>query len=138
MISRKLLARLPDNMRIKPKDLKLLTRIGIAVKMMGIFQHHIGRDNAISHKELFRSVFGKTETESLADELRWEYAKRAMHMLRQRTKCFVGSEFRRNAWCYFVVKDDVDAMCYIKNLDKSISDEGNAEESHQGCGGEVV
>lgn len=121
VVSKKILQHLPDDMRIKPKDMKLLTRIGIAVKMMGIFQNHIGRDSSISHKQLFRAVFGRKETESLADELRWEYCKKAMHMLRQRTKCFIGSRFHRNSWHYFVVKDDMDAMCYIKNLDKCIA-----------------
>lgn len=119
-VTKKILAFLPDNMRIKPKDLRLLTKIGIAVKMLKIFELHIGRDNSISHAQLFRKIFIKTETMSLADELRWEYCKKAMHMLRQRTYCFIGSRYMRGTWHYFVVKDRLDAMCYIKILDKNI------------------
>lgn len=107
-------------MRIPNKDLKRLTRINIALKMMDIFKKHIGRSNSISHAALFRRVFGKTETDSLADELRWEYCKKAMHLLRQRTKCFIGSVRERGTWHYFVVRDREDAQCYIDILENNI------------------
>jgi hypothetical protein len=88
---------------------------------MEIFPEHIGVKNAISKTDLFRKVFQRQFTMSLADELRWEYCKRAMHLLRQRTKCFIGSRRGNVEWEYFVIKDSYDAEYYIDNLNKNIA-----------------
>ncbi len=84
-------------------QIKLLTTANIAYKLLHIFRRHIGEDRAISHRQLFRAVFGRGEEITLADDLRWEYVKRAMHMCRQRTKCFIGHKCERGVWKYFVV-----------------------------------
>jgi hypothetical protein len=109
--------------RITQKDvqaMKRLTKVNIAYKMTKIFKDHIGRDNAVSHHVLFRRVFGKSDTGHLADELRWFYAKQAMHFLRQRTKCFIGSKYENGTWKYFVIKDFDDAKHYVDILDNNI------------------
>ncbi|KKK54812.1 hypothetical protein LCGC14_3080950, partial [marine sediment metagenome] len=69
---------------------------------------------------LFRVVFGRGEEITLADDLRWDYVKRAMHMCRQRTKCFIGHKFERGVWKYFVVEDFTDAKYYVNTLERNI------------------
>ena len=101
-------------------EMKRLTKANLGMKMLNIFSKHIGSGNAISRGQLFKQLFGRTEEPSLADELRWDYAKKAMHLLRQRTKCFVGSMRENGVWKYFVIKDNKDAQYYIDILDKNI------------------
>lgn len=101
-------------------QMKLLTTANIAYKLLHIFRKHIGEYNAISHRELFRKVFGRAEEITLADDLRWEYVKRAMHMCRQRTKCFIGHKFEGGIWKYFVVESFTDAQYFVKTLEKNI------------------
>lgn len=108
---------------ITKKDLaqmKLLTTASISYKLLHIFRRHIGEYNAISHNELFRKVFGRSEEITLADDLRWEYVKRAMHFCRQRTKCFIGHKYEHGVWKYFVVEDFKDAKYFCNTLEKNI------------------
>lgn len=101
-------------------QLKSMTVSNIAMKCLNIFHKHIGNENAISRGQLFKRVYRRTEEISLADELRWDYLKRAMHLCRQRTKCFIGSYCYKGVWRYFVLKSLTDAEYYISNLDKNI------------------
>ncbi len=100
--------------------LKRLTTSNIAFEILKIFGKHIGRDNEITRGKLFKRIYAKTEEASLIDELRWDFIKRAMHLCRLRTKCFIGSRYYRGIWRYFVVDDMGDAEYYINNLKKSI------------------
>lgn len=101
-------------------QMKLLTTTSIAYKLLHIFRIHIGEYNAISHNELFKKVFGRSEEITLADDLRWEYVKRAMHYCRQRTKCFIGHKFENGVWKYFVVEDFRDAKYFCDTLERNI------------------
>lgn len=101
-------------------QMKLLTTANIAQKLLHIFKKHIGEENSISHMQLFRKIFGRAEEITLADDLRWEYVKRAMHMCRQRTKCFIGHKYERGVWKYFVVSDLNDAQYFVTTLEKNI------------------
>lgn len=101
-------------------EIKLLTSANIAYKLLNIFQKHIGEHNSISRRELFRKIFGRAEEISLADELRWDFVKRAMHLCRQRTKCFIGSRYDRGIWKYFVIESFIDAQYYCNTLEKNI------------------
>ena len=58
----------------------------------------------------------------MADEYRWEYVKKGMHFLRQRTKCFIASRYNPHTqeWYYFVVKSMTDAQHYIDTLNRNI------------------
>jgi hypothetical protein len=104
--------------------MKQLRVKNIAAVIADIFHKgkYIGFDNAIAQDDLFNEIFGKWQKpDDLADELRWEYARRAMHYLRQRTKCFIGSVYsedkRRH---YFVIKSEDDAQHYIGLLENCI------------------
>ena len=111
------------NQTLKKDDLqkiKLLTTVNIATKLLSIFKKHIGERNAISRGNLFKKVFGRMEEVSLADELRWDYVKRAMHLCRRQTKCFIGNKFDGGIFYFFVIKDDIDAQYYIEGLNKNI------------------
>jgi len=102
------------------QQLKRLTVTNIGMKLLNIFTDHIGAENAISRAALFRKVFGRAELPSLADEFRWDYVKRAMHLVRQRTKCFIGSMKERSTWKYFVLRTESDAQFYIDTLERNI------------------
>ena len=101
-------------------QMKLLTTTNIAYKLLHIFEKHISEYNAISHMQLFKRVFGRTEEITLADDLRWEYVKRAMHLCRQRTKCFIGHKYERGVWKYFVVETFDDARYFVNTLERNI------------------
>ena len=101
-------------------DLKKLTTNNIALKLMKIFEKHIGNQNAITRGQLFKRIFGRREEISLVDKLRWDYVKKAMHLLRSRTKCFIGSKRENGIWKYFVLETEEDAMFYIDNLERNI------------------
>lgn len=101
-------------------QMKLLTTASISYKLLHIFRRHIGEYNAVSHNELFKKVFGRSEEITLADDLRWDYVKRAMHYCRQRTKCFIGHKFENGVWKYFVVEDFSDAKYYCDTLERNI------------------
>lgn len=101
-------------------QMKLLTTANIGYKLLNIFKHHIGEGNAISHRELFKGVFGRGEEITLADEFRWEYVKKAMHLCRQRTKCFIGHKYERGVWKYFIVSDFDDARYFCNTLERNI------------------
>lgn len=106
--------------RIELNNMKLLTTANIGMKLLCIFKNHIGNENSISRGMLFKKVFGREENVSLADELRWDYVKRAMHLCRKQTKCFIGSNNIAGVWFFFVLKDEQDAQYYIDNLERNI------------------
>ncbi len=102
------------------KDMKKMTVMNISFKLLSVFEGHIGQQNEITRSALFRRVYRHTMSPGLEDEIRWDYVKKGMHLLRQRTKCFIVSRYERGALRYFVVKDVYDARCYIDVLDKNI------------------
>jgi len=68
MAGKKALAMIPNRKQLQ--QLKRLTVANLAMKLLKIFEHHIGAEKAISRAALFRKVFGRGEEPSLADEFR--------------------------------------------------------------------
>lgn len=103
------------------KDMQRLTTKNMALKLMEIMKDHIGYGNAIGRAELFSELFKKKEEQTLADWLRWEFTKKAMHLCRVKTKCFISSKREGADWVYFVVETEDDADYYVDNLNKNIN-----------------
>ena len=113
------ITRLPHNVASN------LTVRNVARVVMTIMRSHIGEENALTGNELFKKVFGKkrqtmASMESLVDELRWSYLKRAMHYLRKNTKCFIIGKEDEGNWEYFVVSTQYEADYYINILQNNI------------------
>lgn len=109
--------------RINPRsraELQKLTIGNICIAMMQLMRNHIGYNHRISKEALFRKLFKRSPNDNLEDWLRWEFTKKAMHMLRQRTKCFVGSAKDEGGYSYFVVETFDDAQYYIRILENNI------------------
>lgn len=112
-----------SNEKLKPLSravMQSLTVKNIALKVLPIFKNHIGRDNAITRGQLFKRLFKRNELDTLEDWLRFEFVKKAMHLCRQRTKCFIGSRHEHGVWNYFVVNSERDAQYYVDILNKNI------------------
>jgi len=97
-----------------------LTTHNIAVVLIDVMRKHIGQNKGITRGELFKKIFLKTEEDSLADWLRWEFVKKAMNYCRKRTLCFITPMRDGREWTYFVVKDEDDADEYCKVIDNTI------------------
>ena len=103
------------------KSKKTLTIHMIAHKLLDIFQYHIGNENSIGREELFLKIFDVQEnTEDVKDWVKWEMVKRAMRLVRQKTKIFIGLKVVNKTWRYFVVISHDDAQLYCDRLDKAI------------------
>lgn len=99
---------------LKLKDSTKLTPMNCAHALIRVMPEHIGKDNAISKKTLYRKMFGQSfDTQQLEDWLRWEYIKRGLHLLRQRSNCFVVSMILRDNLSFFVLKTQQEAKGYI-------------------------
>ncbi len=94
----------------------------IAEKLLEVFSNHIGQNNAITKDELFRGLYKHDLIrDDLGDWMRWEFTRRAMHLLRVRSHCFIANTSIRDYSAYFVVKDQSDAQYYIDRLDNNIA-----------------
>ncbi len=102
-------------------NVKTLATRKIAASLLNIMKTHIGSENAITRRALFYKIFKKKEdANSLEDYLRWDFAKKAMHLCRRKTKCFIASRYVNKSWVYFVVADDYDADFYVETLERNI------------------
>ncbi len=112
--------------RAKISSMKLnektkLTVKNVALSVMSIMKEHIGRNNAVSKRVLFRKVYAKTyDTDDTFDFLRWDTLRRALHLLRASSNCFVIGTNDRGDWEYFVISTQSDAQLYITQLDNAI------------------
>lgn len=104
----------------RQKVLSTLTIQNLSIKLLNIFSKHIGSKKAISKDKLFFKVFNKKYEHNYIDEFRFIYVRRAMHNLRKKSKCFIGSRNVQGDWHYFVLKDMNDANYYIDNLNNNI------------------
>lgn len=92
---------------------------GVLIKK---FQRHIGHENCIPHEDLFRELFKhEYKDTNLADVIRWDFTKKAMHYLRKYTHCFIVSQHEQDGFVFWVAKTDADAQVYIRRLDRSIA-----------------
>jgi hypothetical protein len=113
----------PSKLSIGMPNRSALTTKKLAAAMTDIMTDHIGYNNAISQSNLFERLYGHQQDNGLKDWLLWEFAKRALHYLRIKTKCFVTGTFDRtiNQYKYFVLKSDTDAKLYAQMLDRNIA-----------------
>lgn len=102
------------------KEKRMLTTYNIAEAIIRIFEPCVGQRNAISKSALYKKLFNKPFEDSLADFVRWDFTKRAMHLLRQQSNCFVISERREDDWYLFVVSSDAEVQVYVNTLENSI------------------
>jgi hypothetical protein len=101
-------------------ELQRLTTANLAGKLLNVMRYHIGFDNAIAKRDLFKEIFRREDGDTLEDWIRWEFMKKAMHLLRVRSKCFVAGTNDAGTWKYFVVQSTDDAKLYIAVLDNNI------------------
>lgn len=98
------------------------TRV-IAAEIMKLMKNHIGLQDSISKSQLFKRLFNVAYDDKRLDHwMLWEFSKRAMHLLRRDSNCFVASilDEINHEYYYFVVKDGIDADIYINTLENSI------------------
>jgi hypothetical protein len=115
--------------RLNYKELKLshlrrkvMTINNIMYVVAKIMTRHKGIDNAISSDNLFYEVYGAKRNPDYIDDFRWDYIRRAMHKLRQRTKLFVANQRGANGdFFYFVPTTESEAQIYIDNIERNIS-----------------
>jgi len=102
-------------------DMKLYTVKKIAEKLIMLMEKHIGEDDAISKRRLFSTLFRESyDHNNLKHFVQWEFTKRAMHMLRTKTKCFVISKYDDKGFSYFVPTSDEQSQSYINTMNKNI------------------
>ena len=93
----------------------------IAIKLLVIFEKHIGEDNKISKESLFYKVFlRKYAADNLKDWLCWEFIKKSMHYCRLNTKCFIVCQQQDKLFYFYVIKDQVDTDIYVDRLNNNI------------------
>lgn len=122
MIPKNLLAT-KGKKQLSGKEARELTTINLADALLDILTEHIGVNNAVTKEELFMLLFNKKfNDDDLRDYVRWDFVKKAMHKLRQKTKCFVVSTFDKveQTWLFFVIKNKSDAQIYVDRLDNCI------------------
>jgi hypothetical protein len=108
--------------KVRGAELRQTTTVRIAYALMEVLQSHVGRQAAITQQDLFKQLYGhKYNEDNLADYLRWDFTKKAMHMLRQRSNCFVVANREDSngvkVWKYFVIQDETDAELYRQMLE---------------------
>lgn len=97
-----------------------LTVNNIAETLLLTFRNHVGRSDAISRAKLYKHLFKRPYNDTLADFVRWDFVGKALHILRQRSNCFITCELRGTEFYYFVVSTDQEAEIYVNRLENSI------------------
>lgn len=87
------------------------------------FMDHIGSKNAITRDELFRWVYGhRYNPNNLADYYCSDVLRRAMHLARVKTNCFITiSKTVDDTYVYYIPQTESDIQGYIGILDQNIS-----------------
>jgi hypothetical protein len=94
----------------------------IAKQLLLIFRKHIGFDNSITKDELFKKLFDKDyNPNDVKDYIRWDFVKKAMHLLRTKTKCFIITERYEGESYIYVINEIEEAKVYIDILDNNIN-----------------
>lgn len=97
---------------------KLVVR-QIAEQVLKIMARCKGSSRAIAREELFRQLYGVSpRSGNLMDYMRWVYVRRAIHLLRRRTHCYVCStSVEQGVVFYYVPVTFEDASSYKSVLD---------------------
>ena len=86
--------------------------------LANIMKSHVGEANAIKGDDLFLAIYQKEREPDYVDDFRWDYIKKAIHRLRQQTKCFVSPvKLADGDYAYFVPTTYDETAHYIKILD---------------------
>ena len=102
---------------------KVMTVNNIMYIVANIMKNHKGIDNAISSDELFKKVYLQPRKADYVDDFRWDYIRKAMHRLRQRTKLFIANIrlSKGGEYGYFVPTTENEAQHYITFLENNIN-----------------
>lgn len=110
-----------QNTIIINNDKHKITTHTIAKIVLPIFNSHIGATNSITKKELFKKIYKKPlENNNLADWVRWEYLRKAMHHLRLKSNCFIVGIRGQYDYEFFIPRTEAEAQLYIKHLNNNI------------------
>ena len=100
---------------------KIMTINNIMYVVAKIMSGHKGLDKSISSDDLFKEVYGSDRKPDYVDDFRWDYIRKAMHKLRQRTKLFIASNRRTSGdFEYFVPITPGEAQIYIDGIENNI------------------
>lgn len=95
----------------------------VAELLLEKFMDHIGPKNSVTRDELFRWVYGhRYNPNSLADYYCSDVLRRAMHLARAKTNCFITiSRDVDDNYIYYIPQTENDIQGYIGILDQNIS-----------------
>ena len=109
-----------DSLASMHENRKIMTVNNIMYTLAVIMKNHIGKDNSILGEKLFSVVYGHTRKPDYVDDFRWDYIRKAMHRLRQRTKLFIAHVQDKGKFYYYVPIDEQECQSYITLLDNNI------------------
>lgn len=100
---------------------KVMTIKNIMYVVATVMKNHKGLDNAISSDDLFKKVYLSERKLDYVDDFRWDYIRKAMHRLRQKTKLFIANTKNESGtYSYFVPTNEEEAQYYIDRLENNI------------------
>lgn len=103
------------------KDITGENIVQISRKIIALMSRHIGKDNAISKRNIFKHFFGIPDNYNQYQQMYlWGKLLTVMSYVRRKTKCFIVSEHRSTDYYFFVAKNQSDANVYIKGADERI------------------
>jgi len=93
----------------------------VSRKVIALMSKHIGRENAISKRNVFKHFFGLPENfNQYQQTFIWGKLLSVVGYIRRKTKCFVICEHRSSDYYFYVLKGQSDANVYIKQADDRI------------------
>jgi hypothetical protein len=103
------------------KDITGENIVQISRKIIALMSKHIGKDNGVSKRNLFKHFFGIPENYNTYQQMYlWSKLLTVMGYVRRNTKCFIVSEHRATDYYFFVARYQTDANVYIKGADERI------------------
>jgi hypothetical protein len=104
------------------KEVRAISTRKIAERLMMIMTDHVGYTNAVTKQSLFRKIFVRDYNDNnSACWMLWEFTKKAMHLLRSQSNCFIANTRNKaDEYVFFVVSNDYDANLYVNQLENCI------------------
>lgn len=89
--------------------------------MTEILPNHIGKDNAISKLQLFKKLFKVDyDPEDNIQFYLWDVLKKALHILRKYSKCFVTTEKEKSRFKVYVISNMDEAKIYVNAMENCV------------------
>jgi hypothetical protein len=115
-----------NELQVKQKNIRDITGeqgvLYVSRKIIALMSKHIGRDNAISKRNVFKHFFGSPENYNQYQQAYlWQKLLAVMGYVRRKTKCFIVGEHKATDYYFFVAKTQTDANIYIKRAEDSIN-----------------